>query len=155
MAKVKQVTQKPQKLLGDAMKPTGRSEKEREEETKVEVSDEKTVTVVELARKRKGKGVVGSKTSKKKNKVVEAPTPKPFVQHNISELRKFGDFEATHMVLLVLAMQRRLVQVEQKFLKWRKKKEEENIATDDKGKEEIKQAEVEEKEKKMMRREIL
>ncbi|KAF2284173.1 hypothetical protein GH714_019909 [Hevea brasiliensis] len=69
MAKVNQVTHKPRKLLGGAIKAAGRSENEREKETEVEDSDEETNIVAELVRKRNGKDVARSKPSKKKKKV--------------------------------------------------------------------------------------
>ncbi|KAF2308133.1 hypothetical protein GH714_035588 [Hevea brasiliensis] len=56
MARVKQVSTKPRKFMGDAMKAAASSEKEREEGTEVENSNDETETVAERARKRKGKG---------------------------------------------------------------------------------------------------
>ncbi|KAF2301180.1 hypothetical protein GH714_020687 [Hevea brasiliensis] len=55
MARVKQVSTKPRKFMGDAMKAAASSEKEREEGTEVENSNDETETVAERARKRKGK----------------------------------------------------------------------------------------------------
>ncbi|KAF2304512.1 hypothetical protein GH714_032864 [Hevea brasiliensis] len=85
MARVKQVTTKPRKFMGDAMKAAASSEKEREEGTEVENSNEETETVAERARKRKGKGIAGSEPSEKKKKMEKAPASKPFVQQNIFE----------------------------------------------------------------------
>ncbi|XP_057986504.1 uncharacterized protein LOC131171067 [Hevea brasiliensis] len=87
MARVKQVTTKPQKFMGDAMKAAASSEKEREEGTEVENNNDETETVAERARKRKGKGIAGSEPSEKKNKMEKAPASKPFVQQNIFEPR--------------------------------------------------------------------
>ncbi|KAF2285000.1 hypothetical protein GH714_034441 [Hevea brasiliensis] len=87
MARVKQVTTKPRKFMGDAMKAAASSEKEREEGTEVENSNDETETVAERARKRKGKGIAGSEPSEKKKKMEKAPASKPFVQQNIFEPR--------------------------------------------------------------------
>ncbi|XP_057998278.1 uncharacterized protein LOC131177317 [Hevea brasiliensis] len=83
MARVKQVSTKPRKFMGDAMKVAASSEKEREEGTEVENSNDETETVAERARKRKGKGIAGSEPSAKKKKMEKAPALKPFVQQNI------------------------------------------------------------------------
>ncbi|KAF2287181.1 hypothetical protein GH714_038627 [Hevea brasiliensis] len=83
MARVKQVTTKPQKFMGDAMKAAASSEKEREEGTEVENSNEETEIVAERARKRKGKGIARSEPSAKKKKMEKAPASKPLVQQNI------------------------------------------------------------------------
>ncbi|XP_057984646.1 uncharacterized protein LOC131169434 [Hevea brasiliensis] len=87
MARVKQVSTKPRKFMGDAMKAAASSEKEREEGTEVENSNDEIEIVAERARKREGKGIAGSEPSAKKKKMEKAPASKPFVQQNIFEPR--------------------------------------------------------------------